>query len=127
MPKVLVVDDNALMRKQVATLFQETFKYEICGQAKDGVEAVEMYESLKPDLVTLDMTMPRKGGMEALEEIIQKDPDAKVIIVSAVADASMVTQALQKGACGYITKPLKIKDPEFIQKVSDELKEAMGV
>ncbi len=126
MTKVLIVDDNALMRKQVAALLQENLQYTVCGEGKDGVEAVEMFQQLQPDLVTLDMTMPRKGGIEALEEILKINPEAKVVIVSAITDASFITQAMQKGAKGYITKPLKLKDPEFVSRVKEDLTEVMA-
>ncbi len=127
MPRVLIVDDNSLMRKHLAMFLQDTFKFEVCGQAQDGVEALEKYIELKPDLVTLDVTMPRKGGLEALQDILKHDAKAKVLMVSAVTDENFIKQALDSGAKGYIVKPFKTKDPEFIDRIAHDLKEVLGL
>ena len=127
MRRVLIVDDNALMRKHLAMFLHDSFQLEICGQAQDGVEAVELFQQLKPDLVTLDVTMPRKGGLEALHDILKIDPKAKVLMVSAITDDSFIKQALQAGAKGYIVKPFKTKDQDFIQRVAADLREVLGL
>lgn len=81
--------------------------FEVVGEAQDGVEAVEKYAELKPDLVTLDITMPEKDGLTALKEILSSDSDAKVIMCSAMGQQSMVIDAIQAGAKDFIVKPFQ--------------------
>ena len=126
MTRIVIVDDNTLIRKQLATLFQESFGFEVAAEGKDGIEAVELFQSLKPDLITLDLTMPRKGGLEALEDILASAPDARILVISAITDAASITRAITRGARGYIKKPLRIKDPQFIKQVGEDIQEALA-
>jgi len=81
--KILIVDDAAFMRMMIKDILEKN-DYEVVGEAQDGVEAVEKYKELSPDLVTLDITMPEKDGITALKEIMAEDPNAKVIMCSAM-------------------------------------------
>ena len=102
--RVLIVDDSPIMRQILVNIFT-THKFTIAGEAADGIEAVEMYEALKPDLTTLDIVMPKMRGIEALEIIMGKFPDARVVMASSVSDARTVMNCLKIGAKQYITKP----------------------
>ncbi len=104
MPKsVLVVDDTQFMRKMLRDMLSD--QYEVVGEAKNGKEGVEMVEDQKPDLVTMDVIMPEMDGLEALSKIKEKNPDQKVIMVTSVGQNEKVTEAMKKGAEGYIIKP----------------------
>lgn len=103
--KVLIVDDSQIMR-DVLSKFLTNYSLEIVGTARDGEEAVAMFRDLKPDLVTLDITMPKIDGLAALKEMKKIRSDAQVIIVSAINDKSIVLKALDAGASLFINKPV---------------------
>lgn len=102
--RILIVDDAPFMRAMLKKIFLEN-GFEIAGEAANGKEAVELYQELKPDLVTLDMVMPEMGGMEALHAIHSGDPNAKVMIVSAVDQRENLLEAIRSGATEYVVKP----------------------
>ena len=104
--RILIVDDAAFMRMMIKDILVKN-GFEVVGEAQDGVEAVEKYAELKPDLVTLDITMPEKDGLTALKEILSSDSDAKVIMCSAMGKQSMVIDAIQAGAKDFIVKPFQ--------------------
>ena len=110
--RVLVVDDSVLERKQIADT-RAAEGWEIVGEAADGRAAVAQYKRLKPDAVTLDIVMPGTGGIFALEQIRQYDPDAKVVIVSVCNQTKLISEAIEKGAQDFILKPFL---PEQLQK-----------
>ncbi|EHQ87948.1 response regulator containing CheY-like receiver domain and AraC-type DNA-binding domain [Desulfosporosinus youngiae DSM 17734] len=104
--KVLIVDDAAFMRLSIKNMLSK-YNLEIAGEASNGVMGVEMYKSLRPDVVTMDITMPEMSGIEALKAIKAFDPKAKVIMVSAMGQESMVKEAIISGAKTFIVKPFK--------------------
>ncbi len=104
MKRVLIVDDGAFMRILIRGMLERN-GYEIAGEAENGEDAVEKYQELKPDLVTMDITMPVKDGIAALQEIIALDGEASVLMVSAMGQEQNVKQALLSGAKGFVTKP----------------------
>ena len=104
MARVLVVDDAAFMRKMVSDALVKA-GHEVVGEAANGVEAVASYQALKPELTTLDITMPEKDGMTALGEIMSLDPSARVIMCSALRQKSKVLESIKLGARDYIVKP----------------------
>lgn len=104
--RVLVVDDAAFMRMMIREILVKN-GYEVCGEANDGTQAVDKYKELKPDLVTMDITMPEMDGIQALREIRKVDPDAKVIMCSAMGQQAMVIDAIQAGAKDFIVKPFQ--------------------
>ncbi len=115
--KILIVDDAAFMRMMIKDILEKN-DYEVVGEAQDGVEAVEKYTELRPDLVTLDITMPEKDGITALKEIMAEDPNAKVIMCSAMGQQAMVIDAIQAGAKDFIVKPFQAERVlEAISKV----------
>lgn len=106
MAKVLVVDDAAFMRMMIKNILEKN-GHEVIGEAENGLTAVAQYKQCPPDLVTLDITMPEMGGLEALKEIMEYDPKAKVIMVSAMGQIAMVKQAVTTGAKDFILKPFQ--------------------
>lgn len=104
--KVLVVDDAAFMRMSIKNMITK-HGFDVVGEAGNGNEAVAKYQELKPDIVTMDITMPEKTGLEALKEIIGMDPNATVIMVSALGQEAMMKDAITSGAKGFIVKPFK--------------------
>lgn len=106
MARVLVVDDAAFMRKMVGDALAEG-GHEVVGEAGNGVEAVARFQEIKPDLVTLDITMPEKDGLAALAEIVAVDPSAKVVMCSALGQESKVLEAIKLGAKDFVVKPFQ--------------------
>jgi two-component system chemotaxis response regulator CheY len=106
MARVLVVDDAAFMRKMVGDALSGG-GHEIVGEAANGAEAVQRFEELRPDVMTLDITMPEKDGLAALKEIIAVDPGAKIVICSALGQESKVIESIQKGAKDFVVKPFQ--------------------
>lgn len=106
MAKVMIVDDAAFMRITIKNMLQKS-EHEVVGEAENGRLAVEKYRELKPDIVTMDITMPEMDGLAALKEIRKEDPNAKVIMVSAMGQETMVRDAILSGAKGFIVKPFK--------------------
>ena len=102
--RVLIVDDSPIMRQMLVKIFKDE-GFEVAGEAVDGAEALEMFESLKPDLITLDIVMPKKRGIEVLEHIMAVKPETRVIMASSVSDARTVMHCLKMGAKQYIVKP----------------------
>lgn len=103
-PRVLIVDDSSVMRAFLQQIFTEA-GYDVVGVAADGVDAIEKFEATRPDLMTLDIIMPKMKGTEVLEKLLAKYPDAKVVMASSVNDARTVMKCLKIGAKRYIIKP----------------------
>lgn len=104
--KVMVVDDAAFMRMMIKDILTKN-GYEIVGEAENGAKAVEKWQELRPDLTTMDITMPEMDGIAAVKEIKKIDPAAKVIMCSAMGQQAMVIEAIQSGARDFIVKPFQ--------------------
>ncbi len=104
--KILIVDDAAFMRMMIKDILTKN-GFEVVGEAQDGNQAIEKYKELEPDLVTLDITMPEMDGITALKEIKGTNPEAKVIMCSAMGQQAMVIDAIQAGAKDFIVKPFQ--------------------
>lgn len=104
--KVLIVDDAAFMRMMIKDILTKN-GYEVVGEAENGQVAVDKYRELKPDLVTMDITMPEMDGIAAVKEIKSQDPGARVIMCSAMGQQAMVIDAIQAGAKDFIVKPFQ--------------------
>ena len=117
MKRILICDDAVFMRMMLKDILVKN-GYEVVGEASDGNEAVEKYKELKPDLTTMDITMPNKDGLQALKEIKAFDNNAVVIMVSAMGQQAMVIDAIQSGAKDFIVKPFQAERvKESISKV----------
>ena len=115
--RVLIVDDALFMRTMLRNIFAES-GFEVVGEAGNGIEAVEKYRQLAPDLTTLDIVMPERNGIEALKQIVALDPRARVVMCSALGQESLIIEALDAGARDFIVKPFKpAKVVEVAQKV----------
>ncbi|MFN8224911.1 MAG: response regulator [Gaiellales bacterium] len=115
MARVLVVDDAAFMRKVITDALSSA-GHEVIGEASNGVEAVDRYKELRPELTTLDITMPEKDGLQALREILSIDPAAKIVMCSALGQESKVLESIKAGAKDFIVKPFQ----------ADRVREAVG-
>lgn len=115
--RILVVDDAAVIRLMLTKILGSE-EYEVVGDAGNGVEAVAKYEELKPDLVTMDITMPDMDGIQAVKEIRKLDPNAKIVMCSAMGQKMMVLEAIEAGAANFIVKPFdEQKVKEVIKRV----------
>lgn len=103
---ILVVDDASFMRMMIKDILNKN-GFEVIGEAPTGKVAVELYQKLKPDLVTMDITMPEMNGIEAVKAIKKLDPSAKIIMCSAMGQQAMVIDAIQAGARDFIVKPFQ--------------------
>lgn len=119
--KVLVVDDAAFMRNMIKDVFLSMPGFTVIGEASNGLEAIEKYNELKPDLVTMDIVMPLKSGIEATREITNSDNDARVVMCSALGQESLVMEAIDAGAKDFIVKPFKA------EKVQEVVNRVLGI
>ena len=117
--RVLVVDDAAFMRMMVKDILSKN-GYEVVGEAENGMKALEKYQELKPDLVTMDITMPEMDGISAVKEIKKVDPNAKIVMCSAMGQQAMVIESIQNGAKDFIVKPFQA------DRVLEAVKKAIG-
>lgn len=102
--RILLVDDAMIIRMILRKILTEA-GFEIAGEASNGAEAIRKYRELRPDLVTMDITMPEMGGIKALKSIREIDPEAKVIICSAMGQKSLIIEAMEAGAVNFLAKP----------------------
>ena len=103
---VLVCDDAVFMRTMVSDILSQA-GFTVVGEAENGKQAVEKYQQLKPDLVTMDIIMPEMGGIEAVKKITQLDPGARILMCSAMGKQALVQEALQAGARDFVVKPFQ--------------------
>ncbi|WP_456275389.1 response regulator [Bacillus sp. AK128] len=106
MSKILIVDDAKFMRLTLANIIKKG-NHQVVGEAENGKQAIELYEQLQPDLITMDITMPEMSGLEALKEIKKNDPTVKIIMCSAMGQQKMVVEAIEAGAKDFIVKPFE--------------------
>lgn len=117
-PVIMIADDAMFMRRVIKRALTQG-GYEEFIEAENGAEAIEQYKRYRPDLVLLDITMPGRSGMEALDDILNENPEAKVIMCSAVGQEVVITQAIRRGALDFIIKPFK--DEELLRLVEASL------
>lgn len=102
--RILVVDDHTVVRKGLCSLLTSKYSMEVIGEAVDGVEAVDKARDLRPDVILMDMMMPRKDGLEATIEIKNENPDARILILTSFSEDAQVVAAINAGAMGYVMK-----------------------
>ena len=118
--RVLIADDASFMRQMIREII-EPEGFEVVGEATDGVEAVEQYLQLHPDIVTMDIVMPKRSGIDAVKRIREQAPDACVVMCSALGQETLVMEALQAGARDFIVKPFKPENViDTLQKVLEK-------
>ena len=106
MKKVLIVDDASVVRLMIKKVLKEG-NFEIVGEAANGIDALTKYKELRPDVVTMDITMPEVDGIQATRDIIAFDKNAKIVIMSGIDQKEMLWQAIRAGAASYIVKPFE--------------------
>jgi two-component system chemotaxis response regulator CheY len=119
MTRVLIVDDAAFMRMMIKDILEKN-GYQVVGEASNGIKAVEIYKAEKPDIVTMDITMPDMDGIEAVKAIKEFDPAAKIIMCSAMGQQTMVMDAIRSGARDFIVKPFQA------ERVLEAVRKAVG-
>lgn len=122
--RIVIVDDSGFLAKQIKEFFEKQMGFEVVGVGKDGNEAVQLYNEHKPDLMTIDLTMPNKDGKVALGEILHEHPEARIVVVSAVKGNTML-ECMKMGAKGYIEKPLKFAEAMFVEDFKKSIEEAL--
>lgn len=115
--KLMIVDDSNIIRRKIERS-NEIEGLEVVGTAANGVEALEKFRQLRPDIVTMDLTMPEMGGIECVERLVEIDPDIIILVVSALSDKATAIEALKKGANGFLCKPF---NEEELNKAFREL------
>mgnify|MGYP000974069338 CR=1 FL=1 len=120
MVRVLIVDDTQFIRASLRLMLERHDDIEIVGEADTGTKAVSMYQRLKPDVVTMDISMPSMDGIEAVRRIISADPNAKVCMITSMGKEQVVKESILTGAKGFIVKPF------YEDKVVDVLKKLAG-
>ncbi|MEJ2217265.1 MAG: response regulator [Gemmatimonadota bacterium] len=103
---VLICDDAIFMRTMLGEILRQA-SFEVVGEASTGDEAVQLYHELKPDLVTMDIVMPGKDGIEAVREIMRESPEAKILMCSAMGQQALVIEAIEAGARDFVVKPFQ--------------------
>jgi two-component system chemotaxis response regulator CheY len=103
---VLICDDAIFMRTMIGDILKQA-GFHVVGEAENGLEAVERYRELRPDIVTMDIVMPEMGGIDAVREIMTEDPGAKVLMCSAMGQQALVIEAIQAGARDFVVKPFQ--------------------
>jgi two-component system chemotaxis response regulator CheY len=116
--RVLIVDDSQVMREMISDILKGQ-GFEVAGEAKDGLEALDQYKKLKPDIVTMDVVMPKEHGIDAVKKIIAVDKNARIIIISGLYQKTLVMEALEAGASDYVIKPFE--PSELVETVKKNL------
>jgi two-component system chemotaxis response regulator CheY len=106
MARILVADDASFMRQMIREIVEEE-GHEVVAEASDGIEAIDQFKKHHPDVVTMDIVMPRRSGIDAVKGILEADPTARVVMCSALGQETLVQEALQAGAKDFIVKPFK--------------------
>jgi two-component system chemotaxis response regulator CheY len=120
--RIVIIDDSIFLIKQLTAFLEVAMGYKVVATGSDGVQAVELFRKHKPDLITLDITMPNMDGMEALTEILRENPQANVMMISAIRGPEM-TKCLKMGAKAYMEKPLLFNDEQFVRDFKASLAE----
>lgn len=107
--RIIVIDDVPYVRKILVTLLRSAL-YDVVAEGQNGKEAVELYRKFKPDLITMDVVMPEMSGIEAARQIVKFDPEAKIIMISAMSQENLVMDSINAGARDYVLKPFKSAD-----------------
>ena len=103
---VLICDDAIFMRTMIGDILRQA-GFQVVGEAENGQQAIDKYRTLRPDFVTMDIVMPEMGGIDAVKEIIREDPQAKILMCSAMGQQALVIEAIQAGARDFVVKPFQ--------------------
>jgi len=123
--RIVIVDDSMLIQLQLRRFFEDEMGYTIVGVGGDGESAIQLYKGHKPDLIMLDLVMPKKSGYDALVEIIKYDSNATAIMCTATRNTKMLNLALSLGARSYIKKPLEFHCHNYVTEFKADIREAL--
>lgn len=114
--KLMIVDDSNIMRRRIerSNQFEEL---ELVGTAGNGIEAIEMFKKMDPDVVTMDLTMPQMDGIECISKLVAMKPAIRILVISALADKATAVEAMEKGANGFLNKPFT--DRQLNEAIAD--------
>lgn len=119
--KFMIVDDSEVIRSKINKVLN-TQDFEIVGTAQNGLEAIDQFETLKPRVVTMDITMPKMDGLETIQRMIASDPDIRILVVSALADKPTLIKAMTLGAYGFLCKPFSDADlTEAVEELIEDI------
>lgn len=119
--RIMVVDDSEIIRIKIAEVLQGE-DFEIVGKARNGVEAIKQFKQLRPEIMTLDITMPLMDGLETIKKIVAIDDQVRILVVSALADKATLLKAMSMGAYGFLCKPFTDNDlAEAIDELIEDL------
>ena len=118
--KLMIVDDSNIMRRRIERS-QQFEELELVGTACNGLEAIEMFRKMDPDVVTMDLTMPQMDGIECIENIVKIKPAVRILVISALADKATAVEAMEKGANGFLNKPFT--DRQLNEAIADLIRE----
>ncbi len=125
MIEVLVVDDSKFMANALGTVLED-LGFRVVGFAHDGIQGLERFESLRPDVTLLDITMPNMDGLDCLAKILELDANAKVVMLSAIQDPDMIQRCLDLGAISFLRKPIRRGSPKDLNLLCETLENAAG-
>ena len=117
MHKLMIVDDSNIIRNRIQRAY-DSGQFMLVATATSGVQAIEKFNVHRPDVITMDLTMPQMDGLECIQNLVAKDPNVKILVVSALSDKSTGIQSLELGASGFLTKPFS---EEELAEALDEL------
>jgi two-component system chemotaxis response regulator CheY len=117
MARILIVDDSIVSRTNLKTILLDA-DHQVVGEGVDGQDGLEKFMALRPDIVTMDITMPKLNGIDCLKAILSHEPEAKVVMISALGQGAKILEAINCGACHYITKPF---EPDKVIEAMSEL------
>jgi two-component system chemotaxis response regulator CheY len=117
--KLMIVDDSNIMRRRIER--SQQFDLELVGTAGNGVEAIELFRKMDPDVVTMDLTMPQMDGIECISKLVELKPAIRILVISALADKATAVEAMEKGANGFLNKPFT--DRQLNEAIADLIRE----
>ncbi len=118
--RILIADDHPMMREALVTALEDETSLEVVGEASNGIEAIKLAESLKPDVILMDLLMPGMDGLEAIGKLMEVQPEARILVVTSLEDQEKIIAAVQAGALGYFPKTApRAYLLEAINKVAD--------
>jgi two-component system chemotaxis response regulator CheY len=113
---VVIIDDSRFILDKLVSFFVEKMGLEVVATGENGIEAIEAYRKFKPDLITMDITMPKMSGLDAIQQIKAEFPDAKIIVISAIRGTNIL-ECMRAGALDFIEKPLRFEKKEFVAEL----------
>lgn len=122
---VVIVEDSPFMADMLGAFFEDRLGFRVAATGINGIQAVELYARHRPDLLTIDLTMPVKDGKTALKEILAAHPEARILMITAQI-GPQIAECLKLGAAGYVEKPLRLDDAGFVKEFSDAVAGALS-